>query len=65
MKCLVCDCECDKRLTLDIDMRGLGFCNKHEQDVKMFMYLLLMDEGEDMANKWLKDCQKKAKQKQK
>lgn len=46
MKCLICDKETKTGLTLDLDINPIGFCDKHEKEVRFSMDILMSD-GEE------------------
>lgn len=53
MKCSKCDKYATGRLSPDLDIKGVGFCDEHEAEVKMEM-LVLIFEGEEAYEKMKK-----------
>ncbi len=56
-KCIICDKKATKRFSPDLDIRGLGSCDKHENDVQ-FGYVMLMQGDDKMFEAWLKGMRK-------
>ncbi len=53
MKCAKCDKEATKRFSPDLDIRGIGACDEHEEIVKVG-YLALLQGDEKLAKSLLK-----------
>lgn len=41
MKCIKCNKKAIGRLSPDLDINGIGFCKKHEWEVKMAYFALM------------------------
>ena len=57
MKCEICGQEATHRLSPDLDIDGLGGCDKHREDVQIAYYILL-NEGFEACQSFLKSVQK-------
>jgi hypothetical protein len=60
MKCVCCDKEAIKAIRPDIDLKGIGYCQEHETDVKL-AYCLMLNGEKDAFDKLLKRVKKKTK----
>jgi len=58
MRCMICDSAATGRLSVDLDIDGLGFCDTHKDDVYTY-YLFLCLEGERAANRYKMSCKLK------
>ena len=58
MKCEICDEEARYKLSPDLDINGLGTCEKHKQDMWL-AYFILCQFGENEYNKFIKNLKKK------
>jgi len=57
MKCEICGQEATHRLSPDLDIDGLGGCDKHGEDMQIAYYILL-NIGEKEYQSFLKSLQK-------
>lgn len=51
MKCLICHKPAKYRFSPDLDIAGLGACEKHEKDVQL-LYIMLLQGNKEMFD----DC---------
>lgn len=42
MKCLVCNKKADGRITIDLDVDGLGYCKSHKEDVRELVVWMML-----------------------
>jgi hypothetical protein len=54
MKCEICGEEAGYRLSPDLDINGLGACEKHVRDMQV-AYFILFQEGEEEFNEFIKN----------
>jgi hypothetical protein len=60
MKCEICGQEATHRFSPDLDIDGLGGCDKHKESVQMAYYILI-NVGEKGYKSFLKSLQEKEK----
>ena len=58
MKCSICNKQATGRYSPDLDINGIGFCKEHEESVQIAYYLLI-NEGEESFNKYLRRIHQK------
>lgn len=51
-KCFKCGRDAIGRLTVDLDLRGIPYCQEHEELIRLAMLALLID-GEEAFNDFL------------
>jgi hypothetical protein len=44
MKCIICGKKAKWRYSPDLDINGIGACNKHKKDVHTYYFALITDE---------------------
>jgi len=57
MKCEICNGEAVYRFSPDVDIEGLGACDKDKESVQM-AYIILLNEGLEPFKSFLKSLQK-------
>ena len=57
MKCEICKEEAIFRFSPDLDINGLGSCEKHKQDMQI-AYLILLTGGEEACKAFLNSLEK-------
>jgi hypothetical protein len=62
--CVICNKYAKFRFSPDLDISGLGACNKHLEDVRI-IYSLLLSGNEDLAYKLINSAKKANKSKSK
>jgi len=61
MKCEVCQEEAFVRFSPDLDIDGLGACEKHKDDVDM-AYIILITSGKEEYEKFIKSLKRRESQ---
>jgi hypothetical protein len=56
MECIKCGAPATKRYSPDLDIKGIGMCDKHEEEIKMDLLItqFLPDGWEIFEKKYLK-----------
>lgn len=60
MKCEICGEEAVYRLSPDLDINGLGACEKHKRDVQL-AYTILLQYGEKEYKEFVKNLKNEPK----
>jgi hypothetical protein len=56
MTCIKCGKPATKAYRPDLDVKGIGMCDEHAEEIYMDLMICMMDEGWDyFENKYLKD----------
>ena len=58
--CEICSKKAIYRLTPDLDIQGLGACEKHKQDMQI-AYIILTTEGEKEYREFIESSKKEVK----
>ena len=59
MKCVVCDKEATGRISPDMDLQGVGYCDQH-QDGVMLAYIALIGDGIETFERMIQKLKKKS-----
>jgi hypothetical protein len=43
MECIKCGAPATKRFSPDLDIKGIGMCNEHEEEIKMDLLVAQLD----------------------
>ena len=60
MTCYICDEPAIGRLSPDLDIRGIGYCKKHEEDM-ILAYMSLSGGDREMFDELIKAAKKRDK----
>lgn len=58
MKCLVCGKLAKWRWSPDLDIDGIGACDKHQEDVQL-AYVMLLQQDEEMFESYITSLRRK------
>lgn len=60
MNCIKCGKPADKIYSPDIDIKGIGMCNRHEEEIKINLLIAQFEENglEKFQKKYSKDAGK-------
>ena len=56
MNCIKCGKPADKKYSPDLDVKGIGMCNRHEEEIKINLLIAQFEENgwEKFEKKYLK-----------
>jgi hypothetical protein len=57
MECIKCGTKATKRYSPDLDIKGIGMCDEHEEEIRMDLLITQFDKKgwEKFEKKYLKD----------
>jgi hypothetical protein len=57
MECVKCGTKATKRYSPDLDIKGIGMCDEHEEEIRMDLLITQFDKKgwEKFEKKYLKD----------
>lgn len=57
MNCIKCGKPADKKYSPDLDIKGIGMCNRHEEEIKIDLLIAQFEENgwEKFIKKYSKD----------